>query len=144
MTTQAPDGIASLDLDTCWQLLAREEVGRLAVSVGSHPDLFPLNYVVDGDSLVFRTAEGAKLAALAIDSAVAFEIDGYDASAGEAWSVVVKGRAHEIDMHDQLDDAFPVFPWSATPKSRFVRIVPQEVTGRRFHVVQRRGSAAGT
>ena len=43
-------------------------------------------------------------------------------------------------MHDVLDDAFPVFPWSATPKSRFVRVVPEEVTGRRFHVVQRRPS----
>ena len=101
MTTETSDGIVPLDTETCWRLLTQEEVGRLAVSVGRHPDLFPLNYIVDGDTLVFRTAEGAKLAALAIDSAVAFEIDGYDASAGEAWSVVVKGRAHEIDMQQR-------------------------------------------
>jgi nitroimidazol reductase NimA-like FMN-containing flavoprotein (pyridoxamine 5'-phosphate oxidase superfamily) len=138
MTTETSDGIVTLDTETCWRLLTQEEVGRLAVSVGRHPDVFPLNYIVDGDTLVFRTAEGAKLAALAVGPAVAFEIDGYDAAAGEAWSVVVKGQAHEIDMHDRLDDAFPVFPWSATSKSRFIRIVPEQVTGRRFHVVQRR------
>jgi uncharacterized protein len=138
MTIRTSDGIVPLDLETCWRLLAQEEVGRLAVSVRRHPDLFPLNYVVDGESLVFRTAEGSKLAALAVGPAVAFEIDGYDAAAGDAWSVVVKGWAEEIEMHDQLDDSFPVFPWSATPKSRFVRIVPEQVTGRRFHVVERR------
>ena len=49
-----------------------------------------------------------------------------------------EGRAQEIDMHERLDDAFPVFPWSATPKGRFVRIVPQQISGRRFHVVNRR------
>jgi hypothetical protein len=54
----------------------------------------------------------------------------------------VKGHAHEIDMQDQLDDnAFPLFPWSAHPKARFVRITPDEITGRRFHVVRQRPAA---
>jgi hypothetical protein len=35
-------------------------------------------------------------------------------------------------MHDLLDDlAFPLFSWTATPKPRFVRVVPEEITGRR-------------
>ena len=29
----------------------------------------------------------------------------------------------------------PLFPWHASPKHRFVRIVPDELTGRRFTVV---------
>lgn len=135
------DTIAVLDSASCWQLLAQEEVGRLAVAVEAHPDIFPINYSVDGESIVFRTAEGTKLASVVIGPAVAFEIDGFDPSAGDAWSVVIKGRAEEVDVFDMPDDdAFPVFPWSATAKARFVRVVPEDVSGRRFHVVQRRPS----
>jgi len=139
-TTQGTTaGIDALDRDTCWRLLADEEVGRLAVSVDRHPDIFPVNFAVVDESIVFRTAEGTKLASLVIGPAIAFEIDGLDAERGEAWSVVVKGRAAEVDVFDVLDDtAFPVFPWSATPKPRFVRITPESIDGRRFHVVGRR------
>ena len=67
---------------------------------------------------------------------VAFEVDGYDASAGIAWSVVVKGHAVEIEKMYELFDAeqLPLFPWHAGSKHRFVRINPTEITGRRFEV----------
>ena len=50
---------------------------------------------------------------------------------------MVKGRATEIMAMQELFDAadLPLFPWLAGPKHRFVRIVPDEITGRRFHVV---------
>ena len=138
MTTDLPEGIAILQALTCWQLLGQEEVGRLAVSVSRYPEIFPVNYVVDQRTVIFRTAEGTKLLATVISPSVAFEVDGYDPEAGEAWSVVIKGLAREIPMHDLLDDTFPLFPWTATPKPRFVRVVPDSITGRRFHVLQRR------
>jgi uncharacterized protein len=28
-----------------------------------------------------------------------------------------------------------LFPWQAAPKRRFVRILPETISGRRFHVV---------
>jgi hypothetical protein len=70
---------------------------------------------------------------------VAFEIDGYDPTAGEAWSVVVKGRAEEIERMHEFFDALglPLFPWHAAPKHRFVRIQPDTVSGRRFVVVDK-------
>ena len=39
------------------------QVGRLAVSIKEQPDIFPINFVVDHGTVVFRTAEGTKLAA---------------------------------------------------------------------------------
>ena len=86
---------------------------------------------------MFRTAEGTKLAAALLGRGVAFEVDGYDAAEGEAWSVVVKGYAIEIEqMHEYFDALdLPLFPWHAGPKHRFVRIEPVEFTGRRFHVL---------
>lgn len=130
------DQIEVLPENECWALLRAEEVGRLAVSIANQPDIFPINYVVDHGTVVFRTAEGTKLAAAVLGVGVAFEVDGYDRSTGHAWSVVVKGWASEIEKMYDLFDAqdLPLFPWNAAPKHRFVRIVPTETTGRRFTV----------
>ena len=138
MTTTLEQGITVLDQHECWALLRSAEVGRLAVSILERPDIFPINHVVDRGRIVFRTAAGTKLAAAVLGRAVAFEVDGYDPIKGEAWSVVVKGRAHELEaMHDLVDALdLPLFPWSAGPKPRFVRIDPDSVTGRRFRVVE--------
>jgi nitroimidazol reductase NimA-like FMN-containing flavoprotein (pyridoxamine 5'-phosphate oxidase superfamily) len=141
VTTMTEDhfGIEELDAQQCWQLLRANEVGRLAVSITDHPDIFPVNYVVDRGTVVFRTAEGTKLAAAVLGRAVAFEIDGYDAARGEAWSVVIKGRATEIERMQDVFDALdlPLFPWHASPKHRFVRVEPFDLSGRRFHVADR-------
>ena len=137
MTIGAAPGVVVLEPHECWELLRSAEVGRLAVAIMHEPDIFPVNYVVDHGSVVFRTAEGTKLAGAALGRAVAFEVDGYEPSQGEAWSVVLKGRAVEIEqLHDLLEATdLPLFPWHAAPKPRFVRIDPVSVTGRRFHVV---------
>ena len=86
-------GMTLLSDGECFELLRGEQVGRLAVAIGPHPDIFPVNYVVDGRSIVFRTLEGTKLAASVLTPAVAFEVDGIIEASDEAWSVVVKGRA---------------------------------------------------
>ncbi len=131
-------GMELLDEETCWSLVAGAEVGRLAVAILDHPDIFPINHVVDAHGLVFRTAEGTKLAAAVLGRGVAFEVDGYDAERGEAWSVVVKGWAHELERVEELLHAedLPLFPWNASPKFRWVRIEPDEITGRRFEVAE--------
>ena len=137
MTIEPRTGTSILGSDECWALLRQADVARLAVSIMNRPDIFPINYVIDHGRVVFRTAEGTKLAASTLSDAVAFEVDGYDASSGDAWSVVIKGRAVEIEHMYDVFDAFdlPLFPWHAAPKPRFVSIEPEEITGRRFHVV---------
>ena len=141
MTT---DHLGSIVLSTheCLDLLRTADVGRLAVSTTNLPDIFPINYVVDRGTVVFRTAEGAKLAAAVLGQGVAFEVDGVDAAAGEAWSVVIKGHAIEIELRQDLVDALdlPLFPWQAAPKHRFVRIEPVDISGRRFEIVSAVGA----
>jgi len=131
-------GTTVLDEDECWRLLARAEVGRLAVSVLDIPEIFPVSYVVDNRRVVFRTAEGTKRASVAISPRVAFEIDGYDKATGEAWSVVIGGTAHLIENLNEVYAAqeLPLFPWDPTPKPVFVRIAPTSVSGRRFTAVR--------
>jgi nitroimidazol reductase NimA-like FMN-containing flavoprotein (pyridoxamine 5'-phosphate oxidase superfamily) len=134
MEIEPRTGMMVLENNECWDLLRDAEVGRLAVSIQQQPDIFPVNYVVDHGSIVFRTAEGTKLAAAVLGRSVAFEIDGYEPVSGEAWSVVIKGRATEIErVHDVLEAIdLPLFPWHASPKPRFVRIEVVELSGRRF------------
>ena len=87
--------------------------------------------------MVFRTAEGTKLAAAMLGRGVAFEVDGYDAEAGEAWSVVVKGYAIEIEqMHDYFDALdLPLFPGTPGRSTGSCASTPSRSPGRRFHVV---------
>ncbi|QEE61175.1 pyridoxamine 5'-phosphate oxidase family protein [Salinibacterium sp. dk2585] len=124
--------ITSLSDDECWGLLPTSQLGRLAVSVGGSPDIFPVNYVVDGRSVVFRTAEGTKLLELTINSNVAFEADGWDELT--AWSVVVRGTARQLERQRDIlrADELPLRPWTPTLKYIYVRISPEVVTGRRI------------
>ena len=65
--------------------------------------------------------------------------DGYDATDGEAWSVVVKGKARLIEnMFEYLEaEELPLFPWHLGSKPNIVRIEPEDVTGRRFFAAGR-------
>lgn len=119
----------------CWELLRGQSVGRLAVTHDGVPDIFPVNYVVDHGSVVFRTGSGALFASSA-GQPVAFEVDGYSVSDATAWSVVVRGRAGELHDVDEILDILqlPLLPWHAGPKPRVVRIEPGQVTGRRLAV----------
>jgi hypothetical protein len=136
--TEFDNDITLLDDDECWRLLRATEVGRLAVAAAGEPDIFPITFVVDGATVVFRTAEGTKLAALTVASRVALEIDGYEAGAGEAWSVVVKGTAERLEHFADIYAAeeLPLFPWQSGPKQWFVRIGRTTVSGRRFRVTR--------
>ena len=140
--TAVQNPIEELSQSECWDLLRREVVGRLAVAVANLPDIFPINYIVDHGSIVFRSAPGTKLAAAVLGRGVAFEIDGYDTIDTTAWSVVVKGLARRIEnVMDYIEaDDLPLFPWHTAPKPDIVRIEPEIVTGRRFHAVTRRAS----
>ena len=46
--------VEDLSADDCWELLRADGVGRLAVVVDGEPDVFPVNYVVDRATIVFR------------------------------------------------------------------------------------------
>jgi hypothetical protein len=131
-------GATVLSRSTCFDLLRGQTVGRLALVDHGRPEIFPMNYVVDDDRIVFRTAAGTKLLPALLAAEVAFEIDGLDEAAGEAWSVIVRGPAREIQGPYDLVDALalPLFPWHAAPKHRFLRIEPTEVSGRCFHVAE--------
>ncbi len=124
--------VTVLDEDHSWDLLAGAHVGRLATAVGGTPEIFPVNYVVDGESVVFRSAEGSKLLEIVLNDLVAFEADGWTDNAG--WSVICRGHASLIEAEAEVAraEALPLKPWIPTVKTNFVRITVEEISGRRF------------
>ncbi|PNI09732.1 pyridoxamine 5'-phosphate oxidase [Arthrobacter sp. AFG7.2] len=132
----ASTAVEVLDASACWDLLRVVSVGHLAVLVDGHPEIFPVNYKVDHQSVVFRTGAGTKLQAAAGPAAVALEADGTDQEQGTAWSVQVKGHAEVLDPSPDLMTGvgLTLFPWQAGHKDQFVRIIPTAVSGRRFTV----------
>lgn len=118
--------------DECWDALLSSSLGRLAVSVGGKPDIFPVNFVAADRRLLFRSAQGTKLLELTVNGEVAFETDGVGRD--EAWSVVVKGTARILEKQSEIQAAeqLPLHPLIPTLKYVYVEITPQSVTGRRF------------
>lgn len=139
MNTHADTAVHSLDPSECWKLLRKLDTGRLAVIADGAPDIFPVNYVVDGGTVVFRTAPGTKASAIASGAPVAFEVDGYDSMVKQGWSVVLKGTAARIKNIDELIETayLPLYPLNSAPKGIFVRISPQTITGRRFAAAEK-------
>ena len=58
----------------CWEMLRRQEFGRLAYHLGEGVQIAPINYAVDGDCIVFRTAEGSKLSGILGNGDVALSL----------------------------------------------------------------------
>ena len=117
----------------CWEILRGSTVGRLAVSILNKPDIFPVNYGVDGETIVVNTAPGTKLAAAVSDEMVAFEVDRIDPERRRGVSVVVRGPAVEVETLEELmhvEDL--VEPWDPSDKRHFLRITPHELSGRRI------------
>lgn len=125
-----------IDFEGCYQLLAGAVVGRLALIVDGHPEIFPVNFVLERRTIAFRTAFGTKLWESMKEVPAAFEIDGYDPATEEAWSVTARGGTSLIEDPDEQSavDALGLEPWQPGEKSHYVRLSPRVLTGRRFKV----------
>jgi uncharacterized protein len=118
----------------CFELLADEHVGRVAVTDDRGPVVFPVNFVLDRHTVVFRTEAGTKLHAASLGSRVCFEVDGTDAATCTGWSVVVRGEITEVTDRAELARLreLPLRAWGPGARNRYVRILPAALTGRRI------------
>ena len=126
------DPITILSAHESWNLLASVALGRLVTSVDGQPEIFPVNFVVQHRTVLFRTAAGTKLVSAAINNRVVFEADEHYVT--EGWSVIVKGTARMPRTDEERDEAerAQLLPWTATTKQHYVRVIPTQITGRRF------------
>jgi uncharacterized protein len=114
--------------EDCWDLLGSQSIGRLAVVIDDRIDIFPVNYAVEGRSVLFRTNEGRKTRG-AGTAEVAFEVDSVEPEAHAGWSVVVHGEPEHVTGQVE-PGAVTAQPWAGR-KELLVRIKPRSITGRR-------------
>ena len=129
--TTPHDTVQELDEVQVWEFLTAHRIGRLAIVIGGEPDIFPVNYVVDGQSLVFRTAEGSKLLAASLGGRMAFQVDEWTHEG--AVSVLAHGTPHVMEGEERESaTSLELDPWVPTHKEHWVRLEVDEVAGRRF------------
>jgi nitroimidazol reductase NimA-like FMN-containing flavoprotein (pyridoxamine 5'-phosphate oxidase superfamily) len=135
----------AINTDEGFALLARggQHVGRLVITVGGEPAVFPLNFAVDGEAIVFRTQVGTKLTGIT-RSLATFEVDDIDAS-GQGWAVAFEGLAQEVLDADpetlrERIAAIDLESWPGGDRPHVVRIRPYRVYGTAWTTVS--GSVA--
>lgn len=138
--------IHELDRPEIDTILERNSVGRIAFSHHDRVDIEPIHYVYDEGWIYARTSHGTKLATLARNRWVAFEVD--EITSLFDWrSVVVHGAVYvlEPDASAPSRDAWThavrllrrLIPETLTARDPtperdvLFRIPVQEVTGRR-------------
>jgi len=121
--------------DECLRLLAESAVGRVALTSKALPVILPVNYAMDGDTVVILTRPGSLLATSRERGVVvAFEVDELDRRTCSGWSVLVTGTLREITDVGELARAeqLPLVPWVGGDRRHFVRITPGLLSGRRI------------
>ncbi|MFF2298167.1 pyridoxamine 5'-phosphate oxidase family protein [Arthrobacter sp. efr-133-R2A-120] len=123
-----------LSVHECWKYLRSSSVGRIAVVRGDSPEIFPVNYLPDEGTVIFRTGPGTKLDAVMAGQKITLEADGFNTYGTIAWSVILKGYAEIVTKVDELQEsaAVELSPWEPGAKGHLVRLTPAELSGRRF------------
>jgi len=123
-----------LSLGECRRLLAPGGLGRIAFGTASGPMVLPLNYALVAGTIVVRTGSGSLIASHGEDQ-VSFETDRVDETLRYGWSVLVRGQAHRVLQHGELQNLREdchLRPWPAGEHDLYVRIVPAHISGRRI------------
>ena len=140
--TNAPGSAASeatmqvIPSEECYGLLATHELGRIGVNAEHYPLIFPVNYGLDGTTLVIRTSPAIVLRA-SQHANVTFEVDEVDRRTRSGWSVLVRGTAEEVGEEHRAElvartVAAGVTPWAPGEKGNWLRLIPHDISGRRI------------
>ena len=122
--------------EECYRLLAGHEFGRIGVVADHYPLILPVNYRLDGTTVVIRTHAGTILHA-AEHANVTFEVDEIDRASRSGWSVLLRATAEEVGEQHRAElvastQAARVEPWAPGDKGHWMRLVAHEISGRRI------------
>jgi nitroimidazol reductase NimA-like FMN-containing flavoprotein (pyridoxamine 5'-phosphate oxidase superfamily) len=125
-----------LSPEECYRLLSTQEIGRVGVNAEHYPVIIPVNYAVDGTTIVIRSHPGGWLRA-AQHANVTFEVDEIDRRTRSGWSVLIRGLAEEVGDQHRADlvartHASGVEPWAPGEHGSWVRLIVHHITGRRI------------
>ena len=130
-----PGDLTTIDRDECLALLAGAAFVRVGFVTSQGPTVLPVNHLLYGDALYFRTAPGSKLGTAAAGERVAIEADNGHEPSRTGWSVLVHGRASIVNDPQLIEalHAQPFEPWALPADQAFwVHVELERVSGRRI------------
>ena len=126
------EGLELLDEAECLELMASVHIGRVAVTMGALPAVFPVNFEMRDGDIYFRTGSGTKMRAAVEKAVVGFEVDRFDDEARTGWSVLVVGETETVSPLDPTFLEVAAHPWARGDRHNLVRIRPELISGRRL------------
>lgn len=129
------DEPVELSYAKCRDLLAGGVFGRVALCTPSGPRIFPVNYSVVSEAVVFRTSAYGMVANHDWSSPMAFEVDYVDYADHKGWSVVAIGPGERVEDPEELDHIKRTWdprPWAGGTRPLYVKLAWDELTGRRL------------
>jgi uncharacterized protein len=130
-------GLTILSRRDCLHLLTIHpaHLGRMAVvDETGQPLVFPVEFRIVDEAIVFLTGGGTKLASVVRGSRVAFEADHVEGAFRSGWSVLVQGVAEEIEDLALLERLrrLGLRSWARGGPMHGIRLPVDTATGRRL------------
>ncbi|WP_405817945.1 pyridoxamine 5'-phosphate oxidase family protein [Streptomyces sp. NBC_00838] len=116
----------------CWNRLDTHGVGRLAFPGDTALVVVPVNYLVDGRSVVYRTQPGS-VPAVDAGTPLSFETDHLDEARACGWSVLLTGTTEHVTdpaTMNALADRAGSRPWAGGSRPLWIRLLPEHISGR--------------
>ena len=123
-----------LSVHECWRYLRSASVARVGVVSGDSAEIFPVNFLPDEGTVIFRTGPGTKLDAVLAGKTITLEADRFQ----HLWHHRLERHRQRScrDRHEgrrsQESAAMELSPWEPGTKDHLVRVTPAELSGRRF------------
>lgn len=131
----SPRALVALGEREALELAATMPVGRLAHGHVDELFIVPVNFVLDDRDALLLTADGsALLAAARRNGPAVLEVDDLVTWSRSGWSVLIRGRLSEVTDPEQVQRvrSSELHPWAGGEREHVVRLIGEQVTGRRI------------
>lgn len=126
-------GLGILDREECLRRIGGTAVGRLGFLRDGEVTILPVNHVLHGEDIAFRTTWGSKLQLAANGERVAFEVDSFHVGSEAGWSVLVRGTTSIVEdpqLRDRLEQS-ALESWLPPSTNTFwVSVHADDISGR--------------
>jgi uncharacterized protein len=128
--------VQSMTRSECLAYLAGARMGRVGLTVGALPVIWPVRFVLAAGDVVFRAPPSSQLRAAAADAVVVFQADHHGEDTGIGWSVQAQGLCREVIHPAEIEvlRELPLPSWHTSPPGdSFLRLPLTRLTGKQVY-----------